>query len=140
MAITSKKFEIHELVPKTLFNNVHEEALWRMVPEQLIDNVDRLKDTFNEGTMTINNYYWGGDREWSGLRTKESPWYSEHSMHTVFGATDSVWSSYSAEEVRKYILANQHKFPGIRRIEGNVSWLHQDIKETGMGEIYVFRQ
>jgi hypothetical protein len=110
-----------------------------MVPKQLIDNIDALKQTFNEGTMTINNYAWGGDRQWSGLRTSNSPYYSPTSMHTVFGATDSVWSDYSAEEVRKYILEHQNKFPGIRRIEADVNWLHQDIKYTGKSDIYVFK-
>jgi len=136
----SKYFEIHELMPKKLFEEVKEEVLWRMVPEQLIDNIDRLKEMFNEGSMTINDYYWDGQREWSGLRTKDSKLYSEGSMHSVMGATDSVWSDYSVDEIRMYIMNHQDKFPGIRRIEGEVNWLHQDIKETGRRRIYVFHK
>jgi len=134
----SNFFEIHELVPQEIFMSLHEEIIWRLVPENLIDAIDSVKKEFNLGTMTINNYEWGGSRNWSGLRTIASPYYSPTSQHSIFNATDSIFNSYTANEIRKYILANPHKFPKIRRLENNVSWLHLDIKDTGTTNIVTF--
>jgi hypothetical protein len=134
----SKFFKIHELVPKILFETIHEEVLWRMIPDEIIESIDAVKARFSSGIMTINNYFWGGDREWSGLRLKGSPFYSEGSLHSLFEAFDAVFSDYDAQRVRDYIVAHPDEFPHIRRLEGKVSWLHADIKETNTKKIVLF--
>ena len=123
----SKYFEIHELVPPHLFEK-RGEGCWRFIDERLIATIDTLKEHFSSGTMTINNYKWGGDREWSGLRTSQSPDYSPTSMHSFGKAIDCIFSHYSAEEVRLYILSNKGFFPYIRGMEDTVSWLHVDVR------------
>lgn len=123
----SKYFEIHELVPKKMFERYGVKA-WRYVDSGLIEAIDRLKEHFNLGTMTINNYYWNGDREWSGIRTPDSPHFSYGSQHSFANAFDIVFSDYSAEEVRSYIIDNQHLFKSIKGIELNVSWVHIDVR------------
>ena len=134
----SKYFKIHELVPKNLFGNIHEDVLWRIVPFEIIITIDTLKETFSNGTMTINNYIWGGNREWSGLRSRDSSYFSETSQHCLFNAIDAVFSDYTAEYIRNYIIANQDKFPHIKRLEDKVTWLHFDTKKTGKKEIVIF--
>ena len=94
---------------------------------------------FPEGTIIINNWLWDGDREWSGLRTPKSSYYSTYSQHTYGRAFDLVFSDYTAEEVREYILANQILFPHINRLEDDVSWLHFDLANTGEEEIQTFK-
>ena len=123
----SKYFEIHELVPKHMYN-MRGNNNWRFIDERLIATIDTLKEHFSSGTMTINNYKWGGDREWSGLRTSQSPDYSPTSMHSFGKAIDCIFSHYSAEEVRLYILSNKGFFPYIRGMEDTVSWLHVDVR------------
>lgn len=135
----SKFFKIHELVPRDLFETIHEDVLWRMIPTEIIETIDKLKETFSNGSMTINNYFWDSDREWSGLRTKGSPYYSSGSQHTLFNAIDAVFSDYKAEDVRSYILSHQSRFLHITRLEDEVEWLHFDIKETGNSAIVLFR-
>ena len=125
----SKYFKIHELVPKEMYKDKGEGA-WRYVPKSHIKVLDKLKEHFNLGTMTVNNYYWGGDREWSAGRYEESEWYSFTSMHGVFCAYDIVFSHYSAEEVRNYIIDNHHEFRDIGGIELGVSWVHIDFRNT----------
>jgi len=123
----SKYFKIHELVPKAMYEKYGEKA-WRYVDVRLIETIDKLKEHFNLGTMTINNYYWGGNREWSGIRTPDSPNYSYGSQHSFANAFDIVFSDYSAEEVRNYILENLDEFEYIKGMELQVSWLHIDVR------------
>ena len=124
----SKHFGIYELVPQELYETVHEDVLWEMVPDELILSIDAIKSRFWRGSMSINTYKWNGDRNWSGLRTKESPWYSPGSQHTLFKATDSIFSSYDVDDIREYIIANPEEFPHIKGIELGVSWLHIDVR------------
>lgn len=135
----SKYFKIHELVPVKLVNMLHEDLLWSMLDDGIIKGLDAIKEQFPNGTITVNSYKWGGDRGWSGIRTKDSKWYSEGSMHSVGKAFDMVFSAYEVKEVKKFILENQELFPGITRIEGgDIGWLHIDCKPTGKKNIYVF--
>lgn len=123
----SKHFKIHELVPKHIYKKYGKRA-WKFIDEKLILTIDALKDKFPDGSMTINNYKWKGDRHWSGLRTPESSWYSETSMHSFGKAVDAVFSKYTTDEVRNYILNNPSEFPYIKGIELGVSWLHIDVR------------
>lgn len=132
----SKYFKVHELVPKKMYEKYGEKA-WRYVDVRLIEMIDKLKEHFNLGTMTINNYFWNGDREWSGIRTPDSPNYSYGSQHSFANAFDIVFSHYSAEEVRNYIIDNPHEFQYIKGMELEVSWLHIDVRNED--EIVLFR-
>jgi uncharacterized protein YcbK (DUF882 family) len=123
----SKYFKIYELVPEHIYRHYKEKS-WKFIDSRLIETIDKLKEHFNLGTMTINNYYWGKDRHWSGLRTPKSPDYSETSQHTFGRAADCVFSHYSAEEVRNYIVNNPHEFPYIKGLELGVSWVHLDVR------------
>jgi len=124
--IKSKYYKVHEFVPKSFYEEYGEKA-WRFVPIAMIETADTLKERFPLGTITINNYFWGGNREWSGIRTPSSPYYSETSMHS-FGAIDSVYSHYTAEEVRNDIICNPHLYPHVKGLELGVSWVHTDFR------------
>jgi len=141
-AVKSKYFAIYELVPKELYELVHEDVLWRMVPEGIITFIDKLKEKFHEGSMTINNYFWGGDRNWSGLRLIGSKYYSKTSRHSSFDAVDIVFSKYDSADVRKYVLDNQDEFTEIGGIEDfdGMTWLHGDIRPRRDSRIIVFRK
>ena len=136
--MTSKHFKIHELVPKSIYTKYGEGA-WKFISRDIIIAIDNLKEHFNKGTMTINNYYWNGDRNWSGLRTPDSPYYNPTSAHSMGKAVDIIFSSYDINEVREYIR-NNHKIlvPTITRMEDNVSWLHIDCFNTNTDELVIF--
>lgn len=125
--MVSKHFKIHELVPKKMYQKYGEKS-WRYVDVRLIETIDKLKDKFNDGTMTINNYFWGGSREWSGIRTPDSPNYSYGSQHSFANAFDIVFSNYTADEVRNYIIENPDEFPYVKGLELETSWVHLDIR------------
>jgi hypothetical protein len=132
----SKYFKLYELVPKNMYDNLHEELLWGMLDENLIEMADKIKETFPEGTMTINNYFWGGNREWSGIRSKASKWYSPTSQHSLGKAIDCVFSDYLVADVRQYIIDNPTEFPYIKGIELDVSWLHFDTRDSDQVRLF----
>jgi len=127
--MVSKYFEIYELVPEHIYNKFGDKAWWFIDPK-LIKTLDKLKEIFNKGTIVINDYHWNGKRNWSGLRVAGCPYYSETSQHSFGRATDCIFSAYSAEEVRDFIIFNPNKFPEVKGIELDVSWLHIDVRNS----------
>jgi len=128
-------FAIHELVPPNVFKE-REEKAWELLDERLLITLDRLRKRY--GPMTVNNYYWGKDREWSGLRTKDSPYYSPYSQHSFGRAADCLFKKISAAEVRKDILNNptDPDFELIGSLELDVSWLHFDVRNCDRIKTY----
>jgi len=144
----------HELVDQdtyALFKD-QPDTIYRLFPDGLLMAADDLRELF--GSTTINNWYYGGERQWSGFRHERSRYFSKTSEHSSCNALDMVFSNAEVPAVFGYIMANEAKFYdlGIRRIEsleatakhqgvsaGN--WLHLDVKECGKpeGKIHVFR-
>ena len=149
MVTTAKYFQIHELIPKKLWEyymslpaeqkDKYLEELWDMLDAKLIETIDTLKTRFPLGSMIINNYKWGGAREWSGLRDSTSPYYSKTSQHSLGKAIDCVFTKYTTDEVREYILENQHEFPYIGGVELGTSWLHIDVRPRVNNKILTFK-
>lgn len=122
-----KYFAIHELVPQQVFEEKNELA-WELLDERLLITLDALRERF--GPITVNNYFWGGDREWSGLRTPESPYYNPYSQHTFGRAADCLFKDIEPEKVRQFILARPFdpNYQFVNGVELNVSWLHFDVR------------
>jgi len=124
---TCKHFRIQELVPPAIYDARGEKA-WELLDERLLITLDKLRDRY--GPVTVNNWHSGRDREWSGLRTKDSPFYSPTSQHSFGRAADCLFSHTDAESVRQEILAapDDASFKLIGSIELGVSWLHVDVR------------
>jgi len=122
-----KHFAIHELVPPHVHRKRGDKS-WQLLDDRLLITADRLRDRY--GPMTINNWHWDGDRQWSGLRTPGSPYYSETSQHSFGRAFDCIFQNVAAEAVRQDILTepDSHAFELINSIEIGVSWLHFDVR------------
>ena len=124
---TCEFFQLRELVPQKVFERRGAKA-WELLDERLLFAIDRLRGKY--GRMTINNWHWGGDRMWSGLRTPGSPFYSPTSQHSFGRAADILFSDIAAEDVRKDIQANPNspEFDLINAVEIEVPWLHIDVR------------
>mgnify|MGYP000698604211 CR=1 FL=1 len=125
-----KHFAIHELVPPKVYRDRGEKA-WELMDERILQTIDKLRDRF--GAAIINNYEFGGDRKWSGLRTSDSPWFSPYSQHTFGRAVDVIFRDVTAEEVREelrniYDQVLNNVLPGITAVEEDVDWLHIDCR------------
>jgi hypothetical protein len=124
-----RHFDLHELIPPKVFK-LRGRTGWELLDTRILVTIDNLRDLY--GPITINNYYFkhGGDREWSGLRTQDSPYYSPFSQHTFGRAMDCVFHNCSADSVRKAILKdiNNPMFQYINALELDTNWLHVDVR------------
>ena len=119
---------LDEYIPKDMYTQYEgrEHILIGLLDKRLIMADQWLRDHF--GPMTINNWYLGGERQWSGLRIVGSPQYSPTSQHSFGRASDKIFKEVTAEEVREFIRIN-HSIGMITCIEKNVSWVHSDVRQ-----------
>ena len=124
-----RHFKIHELVSPYVYNTRGEKA-WQLLDERGLITIDRLRDRY--GKMTINNYAWGGDRKYSGLRISGDPHYSPFSQHSFGRGFDSLFENHDVETIRREILADpdHEDFKYIGALELGVTWLHFDTRNT----------
>lgn len=126
VALTKNLF-LDEYIPKALYlkyeNKPH--ILMGCIDSRLVIADQKLREYF--GSVTINNWIDDGEREWSGLRTKESPYYSSTSQHSFGRASDKIFKLATAEEVREFIKIHWEEL-GIKCIEDKVGWVHSDVR------------
>lgn len=142
-----KYFEAFELVDKDTFEKFqnHPEVIFKMFDDGLLQFADLIKEHYNKTTVTINNWYWGGAFQWSGLRTPESPDYSKGSMHSVGKALDLKFPKIDVAAVRRDLMDGKIDCKGlITRVEiphdnRKMGWLHVDTKPTNKEGIYFFK-
>lgn len=124
----SKNLYLDEYIPKSLYQQYQHKPhlLIGLIDKVLIEADQKLRDYF--GPVTINNWVHGGDRQWSGLRTRESDYYSYLSQHTFGRASDKIFRDVTADEVRNHLKKHYKKY-GITCIEADVSWVHSDVRQ-----------
>lgn len=128
-------FKIHELVPKAVYSELGEKA-WRLFDERILKLIDTLRDS--HGPAYVNNWFWGGDKQWRGIRYPESPVYSPYSQHTFGRAIDVVFKQVTAEKARQDIRNHIDYYLSASgaesiTIEIGVSWLHVDVRNNDPG-------
>ncbi len=128
-----QNFKIQELVPRHVYDDRGEKA-WELFDERALITLDTLHDKY--GTMIINNWLWGGGRQWSGLRTHESPYGTQYSQHRFGRAFDVIFKNYPAELVRQDVLFHPDWFPLIASLELDVSWFHFDVRNCIKIKVY----
>jgi len=127
-----KYFAPYELVDRHTYD-IRRDKSYQLFDSKLLWTMDRIKEYFGiNHSVTINNWHWGGDREWSGLRTYGSPYYSFYSQHSFGRAIDFIISGISSKEIREVIKKNpNHKaFKYITAIEDfdGMTWVHIDTR------------
>ena len=123
-----KHFKIQELVSKRVYKDRGEKA-WELLDSRALETLDTLRELF-DFSLTVNSWSWGGPRQFSGLRTYGTKYYSKYSQHSFGRAFDVVSDHMSAEDMRTIIFNNQESFPYIRAIELGTSWLHFDVRNA----------
>ena len=122
-----KHFIVQELVSSKVYAARGEKA-WQLLDDRMLMTLDLLREKY--GSITINNWKWGGSSESRGLRTPDSEYYSTYSQHTYGRAADCIFKDVTAEQVRQDILANPNDpaFMLINSFEENTGWLHFDVR------------
>jgi hypothetical protein len=131
----ARYFVIQELVPRSVFVGRGEKA-WSLLDDRALRTLDAIREEF--GVTVVNTWHRDGDREWSGLRTPNSPYHRIYSQHSYGRAFDCIFPEHPSEDVRAYILAHPRQFPHIRGVERGVSWLHFDVGNRPGENINVF--
>ena len=126
-------FNIKELVPRRVYEARGERA-WELLDDRLLITLDELRRAF--GSITVNNWHKGGTREWSGLRTIDSPYGTEFSQHRFGRAADGLFNHANVEDVRNTILESPDLFPLINSVELDTSWLHIDCRNCDRVKTY----
>ena len=128
-----KHFRIEELVPPKVFEDRGLLA-WELMDERIIEAADWLRDEF--GPATINDWFWGGNRTESGLRTPDCTFYRPYSQHTFGRALDIIFKDADADDVRAWMTTDfsdeRHGNPAewmeVTGIEDGISWVHIDCR------------
>lgn len=128
-------FKAHEVVPPDVYRNRGIKS-FQLIDDRLLKLADYLREEF--GSITVNNYNFGGTRTQSGLRTPDQSHYRLYSQHSYGRALDMIFNERNAQEVREYLKDNQDLICTIFQIEGftveeNVSWLHLDLRNNEVG-------
>ena len=123
----AKNLFLDEYIPESLYKKFERKLhiLIGLIDVRLVKADQMLRDHF--GPVSINTWWHGGERNWSGIRTKDCPVFSDTSQHPFGRASDKIFKDASADEVRNYIIINWISL-GISCIEANVSWVHSDVR------------
>ncbi len=118
-------FQPYELVPPDIFAS-RKDKCFELIDERVLITLDTLRNTF--GLCTINDWYWGGHFEQSGLRTPDAPEFSPTSQHTFGRAMDCKFKEVSADLVRQQVIEHKALYPYITFLEVDVEWFHFDVR------------
>lgn len=137
-----KYFKTHEILPQKIDQMINNEIVkYSMFDPRVLIFLDWARDRY--GSLTVNDYTWGGSNQWRGLRTPDSKYYSKNSMHSFGKAVDFVSERFSAQEIITDLkeLSKRGKAPEISRVEDleGMTWVHGDTKNTNREGIYFFK-
>lgn len=120
-----KHYQLYELVPRTLYETVPHDTLWKIFDPELLYFADWLRDKY--GRMVCNTWHWGGINHYRGYRPPQYAACAEYSMHRFGKALDLIPVDASVETIHAHIKAASYLpvYGLIRRVE-NVPWLHID--------------
>ena len=131
-----KNFKIYELVPQELIT-LPEEYLWGLFDQNLLRVIDRLRDELGK-PITINTWKNNGEFSLRGFRPKSTKIGAKNSPHKKGKALDFDVFGMTAQQVRDYIIKNHAKFPEIKRMEKDVTWVHIDTVPNKNDALYLF--
>ncbi len=121
-------FKIYELVDRQTYLKYGEEA-WMFFNPLALMSLDGIRKFFNI-PVKVNDWKWGGDFQFRGLRPVYYQYGAIYSQHRYGNGFDSDVGDISAEEVRRRIIENKDSelLRHITCIESNVNWLHFDCR------------
>ncbi len=122
----AKNFELGEFVPEEIHDK-YKSASTRFVVPTLFTMAQGVKDFYDGKRITINNWLWGGGRNYSGFRPADVSVGANNSAHKRGMAIDVVVEGVDSAQVYKDITSNQAYFMslGVTSIEsGTDGWTH----------------
>lgn len=124
---TSGWFQLQDLVPQTVYTYCGN-CGWELLDERLLITLDRIRVIY--GPMIINDWAYGGEIHWNGLRTAECPVYNMYSQHAFGRAANIKFENFDIAEVKNDILNGSalKEFEYITTIMTGDDYLHIDVR------------
>lgn len=137
--LLNTSFYIHEFVPPETYECYKENSVWFINPN-IVRFVQWVKDYVGGKTVTINDWYWGGQRRYSGYRPPNCRAGAKESSHKRALGVDFIVAGYTGDELRQVIRDNfdfLHREFGLTGIElGTEPWCHADFRWTNSDKIF----
>jgi len=136
----SEHIDIEELVPKDIFMSKGI-GCFDLIDYRIPLILEHIRTLCGDKPLIINNWLWGGSYQYRGYRPLNCTVGAKNSMHKHGMAVDFDVRFMKADEVRRIILDNEQELMllGLTRMESDVSWVHIDLKSTGLKHIKLFR-
>jgi hypothetical protein len=153
----SKNFDIREFVPKLTWLRRGINSRWFVNPK-CVDLAEFYKYFFKkyynaeDCYVMINNWHTGGSQQFRGYRPPDCEIGAKESMHRSFNGFDcdiiilirGKKRELSQDEIHKIIMENEKEFmeAGLTTIEDKAiatTWLHSDVRWTGMDKILIVK-
>ena len=124
-----KNFSLKEFLPKDFYEEMYPKygnRLWLIFDRVGLQTVQQLRDTY--GKMLCNDWPYGGKNQYRGYRPPSCKIGAPLSQHRFGRAWDLIPLETPLETIRQHIL--EGRWPTIRGLELNVSWLHIDFRNS----------
>lgn len=135
----SENFYLDEVMHPDVYKKFGKKSRW-FIDQRLIDIVQYIRTATAE-PITINTWFDGGRFKERGLRNPATTTGAKYSQHKFGKALDFTVSGMTADEVREKILGEWKQDLmnlGLTAIEAGVSWVHIDVRNTGVDDIMIF--
>jgi len=135
----SENFFLDEVMNPEMYERFGKNSRW-FIDQRLIDIVQYIR-TKTGKPITINTWYSGGRFKERGLRNPNTSTGAKYSQHKFGKALDFTVSGMSASQVRQLIISDWKQDLmklGLTAIEGEVTWVHIDVRNTGKNDIMIF--
>ena len=135
----SANFSLQEFIDPVTYSERGEKSL-QLIDNRIISIAQFFRDIY--GGVTINNWHSGGSYKESGLRRFDTSTGAKYSQHKYGRAIDLKFSNKTAQQVYADIMNDKNKFfnAGLRvveNIQATPSWLHLDVRNTGLNDILI---
>ena len=141
-----KHFDVRELVSPQVYNKYGADFCWKFFDEDFLRDLDTIREY--HGSITINNWLYGGKNTQCGFRCNLDPMVKGKksiycSAHCMGKAADLHSSNIKKLYLDVDLLFKQGKLKAIKRIESSEStkygWCHVDtfqISDTSKLEVF----
>lgn len=133
--------DLHEVLPKYFYElnyQKYRDRLWMMFDYRLLITAHHLRKRY--GVVYLNNWYWGGDKQYRGWRPFDIDIGAYLSQHKFGRALDMVFKDVKTDDIREDILSSPYSktFKFICGIEMKVGWLHIDVGNRNRYQIDIY--
>lgn len=135
----SQHIDLRELFPPETIT-MHGDKCADLIDPRLPVILERIRELCGDKSMILNTWHKGGTFKYRGYRPEHLAIGAKKSMHKQGMAADFDIAGLTADKVRNIIRENQNELMalGLTRIEVGISWVHIDLKPTGLNKLTEF--